>query len=101
MNNIDIEEAEKVVKFCTEIQTCKDKRTAFIKGVLYGLGFAGGKDREPNWEIIKKIISDGKNDPVGWIDIEKSVYDIYKKVYNEHVELWNDLLELSVKEKLK
>lgn len=78
-------EAEKIVKFFVETQTCPDKRVAFIKGVLYGLGFAQVK--EPNWEIIKKIIQEG-DDPVHWVDIEKSVFDVHKKIYKEHVKMW-------------
>lgn len=82
--------AEKVIKFCTEIQICPDKRVAFIKGVLYGLGFANDEKREPNWLILKKLIEQG-DDPINWLDIEKSVFNTHKKVWTEQVGLWQSL----------
>ena len=57
--SMDKAEMEEVVRFFTEIQTCNNMRTAFLKGALFGLGFVDL--REPNWEIIKKIIKEGKD----------------------------------------
>lgn len=84
-------ETEQMIRLFTEIQTCKDKRHAFIKGVLYGLGF-NANIPEPNWLIIQDLISRGKDD-CNWIDIEKSVLDIYKKVLNEHIKLWQSMID--------
>ncbi len=85
------QDAESIVKFFTETQTCLDKKSAFIKGVLYGLGFVNVENKEPNWSIIKKIIQE-RDDPYGWLDIEKSTYNTYKKVYHEQIELWQSML---------
>ncbi len=85
------QEAESTVKFFTETQTCIDKKSAFIKGVLYGLGSTNIVNKEPNWLIIEKIIQRG-SDPCSWLDIEKSVYNTYKKMYHEQIELWRSML---------
>ena len=92
------QEAESTIKLFTDIQTCPDKRTAFTKGVLYGLGFANIEKREPNWLLIKKIIREA-DDPCNWIDIEKSVYDTVKKVYHEQIELWRSMLSDKILDK--
>lgn len=78
------EEMEKVVRFFTEIQTCKDMRAAFLKGVLFGIGYM--VLREPNWEIIKELIQEGK-DEIGWIKIEKDNFDIYRKLTEDKIKL--------------
>ncbi len=83
------EEIEKVVRFFTEIQQCNDKRTAFLKGILFGLGFVDL--REPNWEIIKKMIKEGK-DSVGWLCIEKDDFDIHRKLKHDQIELIKSML---------
>ena len=86
---MDKKKMEQAVRFFTEIQACKDKRTAFLKGALFGLGFVDF--REPNWEIIKKKIKEG-NDRTGWLCIEKSCYDISKKLKQDQIELIRLLL---------
>lgn len=86
----DEEEMEQIVRLFTEVQECKDKRAAFLKGALFGLGFT--EVREPNWEIIKKLISQGK-DPINWIGIERDNIDIYKKVRQKQIMQIESMLE--------
>lgn len=86
----DKEEMEQIVRIFTEVQECKDKREAFLKGALFGFGFAG--IREPNWEIIKKLISQGK-DPINWIGIERDSIEIYKKVRQKQIMQIESMLE--------
>lgn len=86
---MDQKKMEQVVRFFTEIQACKDKRTAFLKGALFGLGFVDFP--EPNWEIIKKMIERGK-DSTGWLCIEKDCYDISRKLKQDQIELIRLLL---------
>lgn len=93
---MDKEELAKVVRFFTEIQKCPDKRTAFLKGALFGLGFVDL--REPNWEIIKKMIKEGQ-DRIGWLCIEKDNFDIHRKLKHDQIELIESMLADSVPEK--
>ncbi len=85
-------EVEGIISLFTELQDCPDKRTAFVKGVLFGLGFANAEKREPNWLIIKSLIEKGR-DIANWVDIEKGVFDISNKVWKEQVDLWQTVLE--------
>ena len=87
---MDKEELENVVRFFTEIQTCNDKRTAFLKGILFGLGFVDFP--EPNWKIIKEMIKEGE-DRIGWLCIEKDNFDIHRKLKKDQIELIRKLLE--------
>ena len=87
---MDKEELENVVRFFTEIQTCNDKRTAFLKGILFGLGFVDFP--EPNWKIIKEMIKEGE-DRIGWLCIEKDTFDIHRKLKKDQIELIRKLLE--------
>lgn len=89
--SMDKEEMEKVVRLFTEIQKCNDKRTAFLKGALFGLGFIDFP--EPSWEIIKKMIKEGE-DRIGWLCIEKETFDINKKLKKDHIKLIMSLLIL-------
>lgn len=86
------EDTKKIMVLFTEIQSCPDKETAFIKGVLYGLGFCDPSKHEPNWKIIDSLISKGK-DKLGWVSIEKNLYAMNKKIWKEQVDLWQLLLE--------
>ncbi len=87
---MNTEEAEKTVRFFTEIQVCQDKRAAFVKGVLYGLGFANSDLIEPNWGIIRKLIERGR-DTHNWLELEQDVFRVHRKVFKEHVELWSSM----------
>jgi len=81
---MDKEKMENLVKFFTEVQECNDKRTAFLKGALFGLGFVDFP--EPGWEIIKKMIKEGE-DRIGWLCIEKETFDINKKLKKDQIKL--------------
>lgn len=81
---MDKEEMENLVKFFTEVQECNDTRTAFLKGIIFGLGFVDFP--EPNWEIIKKMIKEGE-DRIGWLCIEKETFDINKKLKKDQIKL--------------
>jgi len=87
---MDKEEMEQVVRLFTEVQTCNDKRTAFLKGILFGLGFVDFP--EPNWKIIKEMIKEGE-DRIGWLCIEKDNFDIHRKLKKDQIELIRNLLE--------
>lgn len=87
---MDKEEMENVIRLFTEVQECNDRRTAFLKGILFGLGFVDFP--EPNWEIIKKMIKEGE-DRIGWLCIEKDNFDIHRKLKKDQIELIRNLLE--------
>ena len=81
---MDKKEMEQVVRLFTDVQTCNDKRTAFRKGALFGLGFVDFP--EPKWKIIKKMIKEGE-DRIGWLCIEKETFDINKKLKKDQIKL--------------
>lgn len=83
------EDLEKVMVLLTEVQKCENKREAFLKGVLFGLGFVD--ILEPNWSLIKKRIENG-DDITHWLDIEKEIIDVHKKMRQDEIELVESML---------
>lgn len=84
------EEFEKVMELLIEVQKCENKREAFLKGALFGLGFI--EIPEPHWDLIKKIIQDGK-DCSRWLDIEKEVIDMHRKIRQDEINFIESMLK--------
>lgn len=76
------EKEEDVLKIFTDSLS---ERSAFIKGVLWGLGFADIK-REPNWELLRH-----NKDINSWIKVEKVVHDINKEILKDQINIWRNI----------
>lgn len=85
------EELEKVMILLTEVQKCENKREAFLKGALFGLGFVDIP--EPNWDMIRKMVKGGTYYTNHWLDVEKEVIDMHKKIRQDEIELIDSMLK--------